>query len=119
LAAHEAASESPIQRTRGLEYERVYLVGAEEGLLPHQKSVDEGTVEEERRLMYVAITRARRHLTITWCRERARHGKRLACRKSRFLFEMTGETPPPDYFRAPAGPPPGRDPGRGGRRRRR
>ncbi|MBY6187395.1 DNA helicase Rep [Marinobacter hydrocarbonoclasticus] len=74
--------------SKGLEFPYVFMVGTEEGLLPHQSSLDEGNVEEERRLAYVGITRAQRELIFTLCRERRQFGEQLRCEPSRFLLEL-------------------------------
>ncbi len=77
-----------LHAAKGLEFKRVWLVGCEEGLLPHQRSIDDGQIEEERRLMYVGITRAERRLEISYCRGRRRHGEVMECQTSRFLDEL-------------------------------
>ena len=65
--------------------------------MPHARSIAEDTVEEERRLAYVGITRARRHLVLTHTRTRARHGRRSDTQASRFLFELRDESPPASW----------------------
>ena len=67
---HEAASVMTVHRAKGLEFDHVWIAGLEEGLLPHARSVREGGEPEERRLAYVAVTRARRTLRASWARER-------------------------------------------------
>jgi superfamily I DNA/RNA helicase len=83
-----------VHAAKGLEFPRVYIAGAEEGILPHTRAVADDTVEEERRLMYVAITRAQRLLTILWTKSRSKYGTRVPSSISRFVFEMRGEKPP-------------------------
>ncbi|MDP5255151.1 MULTISPECIES: DNA helicase Rep [unclassified Vibrio] len=77
-----------LHASKGLEFPYVYLIGAEEGILPHQTSIDEGNVDEERRLMYVGITRAQRELTFTMCKERRQYGELIKPTQSRFLEEL-------------------------------
>ena len=73
---------------KGLEFPHVFLVGVEEGLLPHSRSRVEGTLEEERRLFYVAITRAMKSLVLSLCHARKRYGERIPCHPSPFLAEI-------------------------------
>jgi DNA helicase II / ATP-dependent DNA helicase PcrA len=76
---------------KGLEYPHVFIVGMEDGLLPHARSKEEGTLDEERRLFYVAITRAKKSLSITHCQTRREFGQSMPCHPSPFLKELPEE----------------------------
>ena len=86
--APDAVRLSTLHAAKGLEYPYVYLVGVEEEILPHRECLEGPRLEEERRLMYVGITRAQRGLTITWCGKRRRGGEMATCEPSRFLNEI-------------------------------
>ena len=77
-----------LHASKGLEFPHVFLIGMEEGILPHQTSLDENNVEEERRLAYVGITRAQQTLTFSLCKERRQYGEIIKPEPSRFLLEL-------------------------------
>ena len=77
-----------LHASKGLEFPHVYLIGCEEGVLPHDRSKVEGTVDEERRLLYVGITRAQKTLVLAWCRSRMKYGSAMGCAASSFLKEL-------------------------------
>ncbi|CDL87014.1 DNA helicase Rep [Xenorhabdus cabanillasii] len=77
-----------LHASKGLEFPYVFLVGMEEGLLPHQSSIDEDNIEEERRLAYVGITRAQQELFFTLSKERRQYGELIRPEPSRFLLEL-------------------------------
>jgi len=77
-----------LHNAKGLEFDVVFMIGCEEGVFPHPRSVEEGNLEEERRLCYVGVTRAKRHLYLTSARERNLYGARGYNLASRFLGEV-------------------------------
>ncbi|TRY34052.1 DNA helicase Rep [Aliiglaciecola sp. M165] len=77
-----------LHASKGLEFPYVFMVGMEEGLLPHQSSIDENNIEEERRLTYVGITRAQQELFFTLSKERRQYGEVIQPEPSRFLYEL-------------------------------
>jgi ATP-dependent DNA helicase Rep len=76
---------------KGLEFAHVFMVGMEENLLPHRSSIEQDSLEEERRLAYVGITRARKTLTLSYAGKRRRAGEWESCEPSRFLAELPDE----------------------------
>lgn len=79
---------STLHAAKGLEYPYVFMISCEEGILPHQESIASGSIEEERRLMYVGITRAQYELTISYCEQRRKAGALESRERSRFLAEL-------------------------------
>jgi ATP-dependent DNA helicase Rep len=80
-----------LHSSKGLEFPYVFMVGMEEGLLPHQSSIDEDNIEEERRLAYVGITRAQKELFFTLAKERRQFGEVIQPEPSRFLHELPAD----------------------------
>jgi len=94
-----------LHNAKGLEYPTVFIAGCEDGVFPHSRAIDEGGLEEERRLFYVGITRAMRRLHLTYARRRAVFGAQTFGMRSRFLDEIPGdllEEPREQIFRAGA-----------------
>ena len=77
--------------SKGLEFPSVYILGFEEEILPHRSSIESDTIEEERRLAYVGITRAKRNLALTFAAKRKQYGEVIDCTPSRFLDELPAE----------------------------
>lgn len=98
----DAVALMTLHAAKGLEFPEVYMVGMEEGFLPHKRSVgdDASAVDEERRLCYVGITRAQRRLTLTMALARRKWGKPRETVPSRFLYEVTGQADNPNYLAA-------------------
>jgi superfamily I DNA/RNA helicase len=80
-----------LHSAKGLEFPACFIVGLEDHILPHEKSIMETGIEEERRLFYVGITRSRRYLTLSMARSRLKMGKYVPTQPSRFLFELPKE----------------------------
>jgi ATP-dependent DNA helicase Rep len=95
-AEPDAVRLSTLHAAKGLEFGHVFLVGVEENILPHRDAVDEGRLEEERRLMYVGVTRAKKSLTLSYCARRKRARESVACDPSRFIEELGDDVRQPD-----------------------
>ncbi|MBD3609175.1 MAG: DNA helicase Rep [Gammaproteobacteria bacterium] len=87
-ATPDAVTLMTLHASKGLEFPHVFLIGMEEELLPHRTSIEEGNIEEERRLAYVGITRAQRTLTMTYAKKRKKGGEMVKVEFSRFLEEL-------------------------------
>jgi ATP-dependent DNA helicase Rep len=80
-----------LHAAKGLEFPHVYIIGMEEEILPHRTSIEEDSIEEERRLAYVGVTRAQRSLAFTLANSRKRYGEKVDCEESRFLRELPAD----------------------------
>lgn len=98
----DAVALMTLHAAKGLEFPEVYMVGMEEGTLPHARSVkdNDSAIDEERRLCYVGVTRAQRRLTLTLALSRNKWGKARPTIPSRFLYEITGQADNPNYLAA-------------------
>jgi ATP-dependent DNA helicase Rep len=87
-ASPESVQLMTLHASKGLEFPHVTIIGMEEKLLPHRASIEENTIEEERRLAYVGITRARETLSMTLALKRRQFGDTINCEPSRFIDEL-------------------------------
>jgi len=87
----DAVQMMTLHASKGLEFPYVFVIGLEEELLPHRNSIESGDIEEERRLMYVGITRAKTSLSLTYAAKRKQFGELIDCTPSRFLDELPQE----------------------------
>jgi len=87
----DAVQLATLHAAKGLEFRHVFLVGVEEGVLPHRESLEPAKLQEERRLMYVGITRAQLSLHVTWCEKRKQGREIMEREPSRFIAEMGGD----------------------------
>lgn len=85
---HDEVTLMTLHAAKGLEFPHVFIIGLEEEILPHKNSIDADTIEEERRLAYVGITRAQKSLTLTLAKRRKKYGEWESCEPSRFLSEL-------------------------------
>jgi ATP-dependent DNA helicase Rep len=100
----DAVQLATLHAAKGLEFRHVHLVGVEEGSLPHRESIEAGNIEEERRLMYVGITRAQMSLNISWCAKRKQGREIVERAASRFIAEMGEDIKHEGQGAVPSGP---------------
>ena len=94
-----------VHAAKGLEFPYIFIVGMEQNLFPHERSIQDYMVDEERRLFYVAVTRAKNNLIMTRARQRQKYDKRYPTRLSQFIHELPKELvefPDADEFFSPA-----------------
>ena len=90
-APEEQVALMTVHAAKGLEWDQVFVAGVEEGTMPHQRAIEENGLEEERRLFYVALTRARTRLVLSSCATRSVNGEVVSVQPSRFLAELPEE----------------------------